>query len=116
MAQPWKWLIPFVAACGGSGGPTIDAVMPAAAQPTALIELMGSDFCGGLSCDAAGGEVLFGLGSTPLRAQTASYDDGTIVLSVPTFADVGKTQIVLDVNGESSNAIDFEVLPAAQPQ
>lgn len=116
MAQPWKWLIPFVAACGGSSGPTIDSVMPSSGQPTALVALMGSDFCGGLSCDAAGGEVLFGLGSTPLRAQTASFEDSMIAIAVPTMAEVGKTQIVLEVNGESSNAIDFEVLAGSPPQ
>jgi len=109
MAQPWKWLIPFVAACGGRSGPTIDSVMPPSGPPSALVALMGNDFCGGGACDTAGGEVLFGLGSTPLRAGTASYDDGTIVVAVPSAAHVGTTQIVLDVNGASSNAVDFEV-------
>lgn len=104
--------------CDATPGPTIDAVAPVAAARGADVVLSGAGFCGAGAVDAAGacvelpsGAVDVGLRAPIVRAPIVAWGAETIVATVPTQAALGATVIYVTVDGRSSNAVDFEVLP-----
>ena len=103
---------------GAAPGPTVDAVAPVAAARGADIVLTGAGFCGAGAITAArtcvdlpSGAVDVGLRASIVRAPVRSWGAETIVVTVPTQAALGATAIYVTVDGRSSNAVDFEVLP-----
>ena len=99
------------AGCGDDGGPRLEAVAPAMASPAAMVTLTGRRLCGASgACASAGGEVVIGL-AQPVRATVTAYGDTSAQIVIPPAAPVGATQIIVTVNDQASNAIDFEVLP-----
>ena len=105
-----RWLaVAMLAGCADSG-PRLDRVEPTAASRGAMVELAGRGLCDG-DCARAGGDVQLGLSSEVVLATIVEYSDTRAVIAVPQIAPVGRTQIVLTVNEQSSNALPFEVLP-----
>jgi hypothetical protein len=98
-------------ACSYDGGPRLDAVAPAKAAANATVTLTGRRLCGASGdCTRAGGSIVIGL-SDPVRATVTGYSDTSALIVIPPVAPIGTTEIVVTVNDQASNAIDFEVLP-----
>jgi hypothetical protein len=109
MTQPVTCaILLLLGGCATQYDPKLTSAAPDHDIAGGLISLSGTDLCDG-DCDTAAGEVLFGLGSTPLRAQVEMFDDDTVILTVPSFAPDGPTQIVVSVRDKSTNALDFTV-------
>lgn len=107
-----------LAACAPAVGPSVDRVEPSQAAHGATVTVYGEDFCGdgraagdGTCTTLPPGGVTFGLELPAARAEVVSWDDGTIRVTVPDAAPAGATDIVVTVDGRSSNAADFTVLP-----
>jgi predicted small lipoprotein YifL len=109
-------------ACGGDGGsgPEIDAIAPASGARGAAVTITGVRFCGD-GDDAAGadgacttppaGFVNFGVDADVARATVTSWRHEEIVVSVPQAVVDGTNQVIVTVNGVSSNAAEFAVVP-----
>ena len=103
--------------CDAVPGPTVDAVAPVAAARGADVVLSGAGFCGagavnaGACVELPSGAVDVGLRAPIVRAPIVAWGAEAIVVTVPTQAALGATAIYVTVDGRSSNAVDFEVLP-----
>ena len=99
-----------ITACIDEGGPTLDSLSASAGQTGATIELNGTRLCGALDdCSAATGSVTFDdvtAHNAPIVGATAT----TLRVVVPPMSP-GVKRVVAIVDGESSNALDFEVVP-----
>ena len=108
------WLVAAVlglAACYDSG-PHLDNAQPSSGSANQAVLLNGSNLCGDSgACAGAAGEVDLGINPPYVRLPVTSYGDGTITIVIPEAAPPGKTRISVTVNGTTSNAISFEVLP-----
>jgi hypothetical protein len=92
------------------GGPSLDSVSPRIARSGDTVELRGSGLCGAVDdCNAATGSVTFD-DSTAHLATISGVSATGLRVTVP-FLTSGKKRIVAEVDGLSSNALDFEVLP-----
>ena len=99
-------------ACADDGGPRLDEVTPASAQAGASVEITGRRFCGtAVTCLGVAAKVEIGLDPPVVQAMVFTYTDMTATIQIPSISMPGKTDIVLTVDGRSSNALDFEVLP-----
>ena len=98
--------------CVDDGGPRIDRVSPPAAAAGATVEVVGERFCAGAasaSChEEVAGFVTFGLEPPQRRGLIASWTDSRIQVVVPAQAP-GSADVIVTVDGRSSNAADFEV-------
>jgi hypothetical protein len=104
------WVALLVVAC--DGGPHLDSATPASAHANDIVALTGRHLCGSnADCATAGGSVAIGLSPPTVQAIIVSYMDTTAQIQVPAVAPIGKTDLVLTVNGQSSNALAFDVLP-----
>lgn len=108
-------LSPGLGACGDSGtGPEIESLMPSAASPGEVVEVLGKRFCGGDADDDGAcasqpdGVVSFGADAS-LRGLVAAWSDTRISLTVPSTAPLGATLVVVTVDGVSSNEVAFDV-------
>jgi hypothetical protein len=99
-------LLVLVASCAESTGPHLASATPAQANRGAIVAIAGERLCAGDCAIAAG---MFDVGNA--RAAVMTLTDTTAQITIPDVAPVGKTAIVLTVNGSSSNALAFEVLP-----
>ena len=96
---------------------SLTAVEPAAAGRGAAVTLTGLDLCGGTAtaagaCDPLpSGAVDFGLSPPIARAAVVRWADAAITVTVPTPVAIGATSVYVTVDGRTSNALDFEVLP-----
>ncbi|MEJ7600007.1 MAG: hypothetical protein WKG01_19020 [Kofleriaceae bacterium] len=100
------------AGCADDHGPRLESVTPASARAGDLVMLSGQRLCGDRGdCEAAGGEIQFGLELPTLRARIASYSDRAAEVEVPSMVVPGATTIVITVNEAASNGLAFEVLP-----
>jgi hypothetical protein len=125
-------------ACADDGGPRLDDVTPASAGPGASVEITGRRFCGAAvargqeidrwsersedhrllgprvplagACLGVAAKIELGLNS-PIVAMVFTYSDSTATIQIPSIAMPGTTELVLTVDGRSSNALEFEVLP-----
>jgi hypothetical protein len=107
-------LVPLVfGACADDGtGPRLHDVTPAQAAPGAAVALAGERFCGGAGeCESVAAIVDLGLDPPLLRARVLAYAASSATIEIPALATPGATSLVLTVDGRSSNALDFEVLP-----
>ncbi len=103
----WLALLP---GCVDDAGPRLDDVTPAAAAPGAVVSLAGRRLCGaGGDCATAGGAIRIGL-DMPVQATIVMYSNTTAQIRIPTITPVGRTVLVVTVNEQASNALDFEVL------
>ncbi|MBL8624917.1 MAG: hypothetical protein JNK64_26650 [Myxococcales bacterium] len=106
-----------LAACAPVDGPRLDGLDPAAARRGATVTLTGRDLCGGTAtatgaCDPLpSGAVDFGLSPPMVRAPVRSWADAEIRVTVPSQVAAGATSVYVTVDGRTSNALDFEVLP-----
>jgi hypothetical protein len=103
----------WCAGCVDDGGPRIDRVSPAAAPAGAMVEVLGERFCAdeaGADCarDVAG-YVTFGLEPPQRRGQVVSWTDRRVEVVVPSSSPAGRADVIVTVDGRSSNAFDFEV-------
>jgi len=107
-----------LAACQPGNGPTIDGVVPAQATRGTMVTVHGDGFCGegraagdGSCATLPPGAVDFGLELPMARAMVVSWTEGAIEVTVPAAARVGETDVIVTVDGRSSNGGAFEVLP-----
>jgi uncharacterized protein (TIGR03437 family) len=104
-------------ACTPIDQPIVDAIAPAAASPGANVTIRGSQFCTGTfttdgACESLPpGAVDFSLRPPIARAQIVTWRNDAITVIVPSQLPVGSTSVYVTVDGRTSNAIDFEVLP-----
>jgi uncharacterized protein (TIGR03437 family) len=94
-------------ACGTSG-PHIDEVSPPTAARGAAVRIDGDGFCSG-ACDGTAGYVDFGLDPPMVRARVTAWSATRIDVVVPESVATGATDVIVTVDGESSNAVAFEV-------
>jgi len=107
-----------LAACAPASGPTVDRVEPAQAARGAMVTVRGAGFCGEGRLGAAGacttlppGAVDFGIDPPMVRATVLAWADAAIAVTVPTSVMTGGTDVLVTVDGRTSNAATFEVLP-----
>jgi len=97
-------------ACGASeNGPHLSEVIPSISAPGSTIEIRGDHFCGARAdCVNVPAKIELGIDS-PIEARVIAYADTSAMVEVPTTAPTGTTEIVLTVDGRSSNALAFTV-------
>jgi hypothetical protein len=114
-ARSWlAWGIVVAAGCDAGGGPHIDSVAPRAGRAGDAITLSGRGFCADVGATAdcgrsTAGYVAFGINPPMVRAAVSSWDDTAIVVTVPESVARGGTELIVTVDGLSSNAAAFEV-------
>jgi hypothetical protein len=103
--------VALMTGCADETGPRLDRAEPAAAGHGAMVTLTGRRLCGKTGdCATAGGQVQIGLDLPTVRANVVEYEDTRAVVVVPDVAPVGRTELVVTVNEQASNALAFEVL------
>ncbi len=107
-----------LAACQPAAGPMLDALEPAQGVRGVMVTVRGVGFCGaGAAADDGSctslppGAVDFGLDLPMARARVVSWSAAAIDVTVPAAAPTGMTDVIVTVDGRSSNALAFEVLP-----
>jgi hypothetical protein len=107
-----------LAACAPGNGPRIERVEPAQAVRGATVTVFGEQFSGeGRAADDGScttlppGSVVFGLELPAARADVLSWSDGAIGVTVPAAAVTGELEVIVTVDGRSSDGGAFEVLP-----
>ena len=103
-----KLVIVLAAACA-STGPRLDGASPGAAAPGALVLLTGDGFCGHSGdCATVTGQVQLGNSPPFYQAEPMSWAATSAQILVPDMPS-GPTELVVDVNDQSSNSITFTV-------
>jgi hypothetical protein len=98
--------------CTDGSGPHLSSVTPSAAGRGAQVLLTGEHLCGmSANCDTAAGSIQLGLSPPTVQAHVIDYADTMATIEIPTVIDLGPTSIIVIVNDQSSNALDFEVTP-----
>jgi len=107
-----RWLIvTALVACADDGGPRLSRAVPERAGIGQSVEIIGDRFCGSASdCTSVGATVEIGLDAPIVQARIITYEATTATIEIPTIVSPGATDIILTVNGRSSNALPFEVL------
>ncbi len=96
--------------CIDEGGPSLDSLSASVGQVGSTIELNGTRLCGALDdCSAATGSVTFD-DATAHGAPIVGVTPTTLRVVVPPMSP-GVKRVVAIVDGESSNALEFEVVP-----
>ena len=91
--------------------PHLDGVTPTSARAGASISLVGDNFCGAaIDCVDVPAKFEFGLDPPMIQALVQSFASSSATIQVPPLA-AGPTSILLTVEGRTSNALAFEVLP-----
>ena len=86
--------------------------MPAASSRNTMVTLTGSRLCGATAdCAHVGATIAFGVQLPAIDAAIVTYAATTAAIIVPDAAPVGSTELVVTVDGRSSNALPFEVTP-----
>ncbi|CAN5804009.1 hypothetical protein BH11MYX3_BH11MYX3_03920 [soil metagenome] len=99
-------------ACTDDDGPLLETVTPVAAARNTMVTLTGQRLCGPHDdCARAAGAVQVGLSLPQVQANVITYDVTQAVVVIPPLAATGATQLLVTVDGQTSNAVDFEVLP-----
>jgi hypothetical protein len=83
-----------------------------------MVAVHGEGFCGdgraagdGTCASLPPGSVVFGLELPMARAMVLSWTETSIEVTVPDAAQLGATDVIVTVDGRSSNGGAFEVLP-----
>ena len=83
-----------------------------------MVTVHGAGFCGdgraagdGTCTTLPTGAVDFGLELPTARALVLAWTEASIDVTVPASASVGSTDVIVTVDGRSSNGGAFEVLP-----
>jgi hypothetical protein len=106
------WVLVLAACAGDAAGPHLVSVTPAAAARAARVMIAGERLCGPTAdCTHVGATVQLGLTLPMIDAAVESYAAASATIVVPNAAPIGATEIVVTVDGRSSNALAFEVLP-----
>ena len=101
-----------VVGCADDGGPRLTSVMPLRAPVGANVELRGERLCANhVECAGVAATVELGLSPPVVQATILAYTDVMATIQIPSVAVAGETDLVLTVDGRSSNALSFEVLP-----
>ena len=105
-------------ACTGAAGPAIERVEPAAAVRGATVIVRGAGFCGPAPVDADGacvtppsGTVTLGLDPPMVRVPIVAWSEAAIAIQVPATAPLGPVEVIVTVDGRSSNAATLEIMP-----
>jgi len=102
----------LVAACSADdGGPKLASASPASAAHGASVIVTGEHLCLSRPCEQTGGTLQLGLAVPSVQAIVTDASDTRWAFVVPAAVPSGDTEIVITVNGRSSNALSFEVLP-----
>ncbi len=100
------------AACTDADGPLLETVTPSAAARNTMVTLTGQRLCGPHDdCARAAGEVLLGLSLPQVQANVITYATTTAQVMIPPIAPTGSTHLLVTVDGHTSNALAFVVLP-----
>ena len=106
-----------LSACGNTVAPVISSITPSSAHRGDTVQLTGSGFCTAAASDASqcaslpAGGVTFGIEDIGIEAEIVSWQPTTASAVVPSLVAVGTEQLIITVDGNASNAIDFTVLP-----
>lgn len=104
-------LVLVLGGCAGDVGPRLTSAMPEAAPAGGRVALTGERFCADhIECAGVVAQVEIGLSPPMYQAQIVSYVDRSAVIELPSFVEPGPTQLVLTVDGHSSNALAFKVI------
>jgi hypothetical protein len=104
-------LMSTIAACSNDG-PRLLSANPGAARVGNTIDIAGERLCGAANdCARTSGTMTFGLEFPAKVAPVRQLAPTEMMVEVPLGMTPGKTEIVALINGESSNALLFEVLP-----
>jgi hypothetical protein len=102
----------LAAGCAQTTGPHLSSAMPQPAAHGQVVTITGERMCDGNCMTAAGEFAIGGEADTPaVQLPVVAFADSSAQVSIPDFAPSGTTSIILSVNGSSSNALAFEVLP-----
>ncbi|HUQ03069.1 MAG TPA: hypothetical protein VM261_11290 [Kofleriaceae bacterium] len=111
-------LAAWLSGCSAADGPTVDRIEPTQATRGTMVTVHGEGFCGdgraagdGACSSLPPGAVDFGLELPMARALVLAWSDVAIDVEVPAAARVGATDVIVTVDGRSSNGGAFEVLP-----
>jgi hypothetical protein len=104
-----------LAACGGTLAPEnipeLQAADPPSAGANTTVVLEGLNLCG-LQANCAGTDIeVKVLTPETLVIDYEAYSATSITFVVPSFVPEGATDIIVVVDGESSNELPFTVLP-----
>jgi hypothetical protein len=105
------WLLAVGACSVDDGGPRLAQVTPDAAAANAVVAITGTRLCGGGDCTQIGAVIALGVNPPMVDAEIVSYTDTSASFIVPPIVAAGDTSIIVTVGDQSSNALDFEVLP-----
>lgn len=109
LAVGLAWL---VCGCADDGGPRLDHAAPSSASRDAFVDIAGHRLCADHpACMGVTAIVELGLSPPMVQAPIMSYADDLVRIQIPSVAEIGSTDIILTVDGTSSNALPFEVLP-----
>jgi hypothetical protein len=102
----------FAAGCAQTTGPHLSSATPSPAAHGQVVTIAGERMCDGNCTTAAGEFAIGGEADTPaVQLPVVAFADTSAQVSIPDVAPSGNTSIILTVNGSSSNALAFEVLP-----
>jgi hypothetical protein len=97
--------------CANDGGPHLVAVSPATAAPGDIVEITGTGFCGAVAdCAHVAASVILGTSSPYVDAVPVSWTATIADVQIPTAAPVGKSELVMTVDDQSSNALTIELV------
>ena len=107
-----------LAGCDPGQAPQLDALSPEQARAGARVVISGTGLCGralasdGVRCDESlVGRVYVGTEPPQIAATVTAWSDQDLEFIVPLSAPTGATRVVVVVDGRSSNALDFVLLP-----
>ena len=104
-------LVVIGACTADDGGPSLTDVTPASAAAGASVALTGERFCGTRAdCVGVAAKVELGIDAPIVVAPVLAYAATSATIQVPMLAAAGATELVLTVDGRSSNALPFEVI------
>src|SRR5690349_8281323 len=101
--------------------PHLLMAVPGAARRGAEVTITGERLCGAdakpdLPCKLDGAMVSTDAASGPVPASLVAWTGGSITLTVPMNAPIGKTKLVAWARGKKIGAVDFEVLRDDDPR
>ena len=102
----------LLGACTSTVGPQLTAADPPAAAHDATVTLSGERLCGTSSdCMAVTSTIQVGIDLPVIDAVVTNYTATSATIVIPPLAPIGRTELVVTVNNQASNALAFEVLP-----
>ena len=100
----------FVGGCADDGGPRLTSVTPASPAIGATVQIAGSRFCGASGdCARVTASLQLGASSPYIDAIPMTWSATLVTAQIPPAAPVGKTPLVMTVDGLASNELDLDI-------